>query len=332
MNLGVFGAGAIGAYLGGRLIVAGVETTLVARPSLAEAVARAGLRLTDYRGFEATLPAARVPVATDAGALASCDVILVTVKALDTAAAGRALAAVARPDAVVVSFQNGMGNVDLLRAALGERVVLAGMVPFNVARRGEAHFHQATSGRLAVEQRDGREVALVAALASAGLPAHAVADMRAVLWGKLLVNLNNPVVALSGLPLAEELGQRGYRRVFAACMREGLAVLARAGIKPHIDAPLPPSLLPAILSLPDGLFRLAARSMIAIDPTARNSMWEDLQRGRKTEIDLLNGEIIRLGAQVGVPTPHNQFIVDRIRQAEAAGAPPSLAPGELTLR
>jgi 2-dehydropantoate 2-reductase len=327
MNVGVFGAGAVGAYVGGRLIASGVTTTLLARPALAQAIARDGLRVSDERGFDVTLPAARVQAATAATALAACDVVFVAVKATASAAAAAALAPVLRPDAVVVSLQNGVRNVEILRATLDRHSVVAGMVAFNVQRRGPACFHQATSGGLAVAATPSSPP-LVDVLARAGMPTRAHDDMTSVLWGKLLLNLNNPVNALSGLPLRDELGQRGYRRVVAACVREGLAVLARAGITPRIDAPLPPRLIPGLLSLPDPLFRLLARPMIAIGPEARSSMQEDLQQRRPTEIDLLNGELVTLGASAGVKTPFNSRIVELIKLAEKIEMP-SLSADEL---
>jgi len=333
MNVGILGAGSIGAYIGGRLTAAGVTTVLVARQALADAVARDGLHLTSLDGFDQTLPPDRVHIVTNPLVLASCDFILVTVKGHDTIHVARQLPSVIRHDAVVVSFQNGVGNVEVLHRALGDHAVLPGMVPFNVLRRGEAHLHQGTSGILALQSLpDGRHAPLVDALERAGLPTHAYEDMRGVQWGKLLVNLNNSINALSGLPLQQQLAQRPYRKVMAACVREGLRVLKRAGIKPRIDAPLPPSLVPALMELPDAIFRIAAKRIVAIDPNARSSMWEDLQRGRKTEVDLLNGEIVRLGAQLDVPTPINQRIVDLVKEAEHRGAPPSLGADELQRR
>jgi 2-dehydropantoate 2-reductase len=333
MNVGVLGAGSIGAYIGGRLTAAGVTTVLVARQSLADAVARDGLHLTSLDGFDQKLPPGSVHIVTNPLVLASCDFILVTVKGHDTIHVARQLPSVIRHDAIVVSFQNGVGNVEVLHRALGEHAVLPGMVPFNVLRRGEAHLHQGTSGILALQSlADGRHAPLVDALERAGLPTHAYEDMRGVQWGKLLVNLNNSINALSGLPLQQQLAQRPYRKVMAACVREGLRVLKRAGIKPRIDAPLPPSLVPALMELPDAIFRIAAKRIVAIDPNARSSMWEDLQRGRKTEVDLLNGEIVRLGAQLDVPTPINQRIVDLVKEAENRGAPPSLGADELQRR
>jgi 2-dehydropantoate 2-reductase len=333
MNVGILGAGSIGAYLGGRLTAAGVTTVLVARQPLVDAIAQHGLHLTALDGFDRTLAPHDVHIVTNPLVLASCDFILVTVKGHDTVHIARQLPTVIRHDAVVVSFQNGVGNVEILHRALGEHAVLPGMVPFNVLRRGEAHFHQGTSGLLALQALpDGRQQRLVEALNGAGLPTQAYDDMRGIQWGKLLVNLNNSINALSGLPLQQQLAQRGYRKVMAACVREGLRVLKRAGIKPKIDAPLPPSLVPTLMELPNALFNVAAKKIVDIDPNARSSMWEDLQRGRKTEVDLLNGEIVRLGAQLDVPTPINQRVMDLVKEAELHGAPPALAADELTKR
>ena len=332
MRVGVLGAGSIGAYLGGRLVAAGVDTVMVGRAALADAIAEhGGLRLTDYRGFDRTLPAERVTLA-DTSALGDCDFVLVTVKAIDTAAAARELKPHLRNDAIVVSFQNGVRNAEVLEAALPSTVVLAGMVNFNVLRRGDAHLHQGTSGRLTVGARAHHHEPLVAALDAAGLPARAYEDMRGVQWGKLLVNLNNSLNALSGLPLLQQLAQRPYRKIMAECVREGLRALGKTDIKPRVDAPIPASWVPSLMELPDALFCTLAKSMVAIDPNARSSMWEDLQRGRKTEVDLLNGEIVRLGSEVGVPTPINKRVVGLIKEAEKSGTPPAMSADELRER
>ncbi|MEW5854853.1 MAG: 2-dehydropantoate 2-reductase [Myxococcota bacterium] len=317
MKVGIMGAGAIGCYLGGRLQHSGVPVVLVGRQSLADEVAQHGMHLTDYRGFDQTL---RLEVATAPTALADCDVVLVTVKGGDTASAGAALAGVLRRDALVVSFQNGVNNPELLRAALPQQRVLAGMVPFNVLRRAGAHFHQGTSGRLAVERVEA-VMPLVRALSHAGLEIEAHDDMRGVLWGKLLVNLNNPVNALANIPIKEMLSQRDYRRVMAACVREGLDAVSAAGIQPRLDVPLPPRLVPWVLTLPDAVFSLVARPMLTVDPQARSSMWDDLARGRKTEIDALNGEVVRLAEKVGTRATVNAAIVALVKEAEGRGSP-----------
>jgi len=126
------------------------------------------------------------------------------------------------------------------------------------------------------------------------------------------------VNALAGVPLREELGNRMYRRVVALSMREALACMRAARIRPRRMGRMVPSLAPHVLALPDALFTRVAGSMVRIDAEARSSMWEDLERRRPTEIDYLNGEIVRLGEQTGVPTPVNRAIVALVREAERA--------------
>jgi 2-dehydropantoate 2-reductase len=141
--------------------------------------------------------------------------------------------------------------------------------------------------------------------------------MAEVQWGKLLLNLNNPLNALSGLPLKEELAQRDYRRSLALLQREALGVLAAAHIRPARVTPLPPRLLPPLLELPDPLFTRLASRMLAIDPLARSSTYEDLRAGRRTEIDHINGEIVGLAAKVCMKAPANAKVIALIRAAEA---------------
>ena len=316
MRVGILGAGSIGCYLGGRLIAAGQEVVLVGR--LTREVKEHGLTLTDYTGARVALPPQKVKYVDEVQALAGCDAILVTVKSTATLEAGTALAPVVRPQAVIVSFQNGVGNADCLRAVLPGRTVLAGMVPFNVVRKDGGQFHNGTSGPLELEHGSGAAKALRQALTAAGFAVVMHDDLRAVQWSKLLINLNNAVNALAGVPLRDQLADRNYRLIMADVVREGLACLHAAGMKPVRLGRLVPGLAPFILSLPDWLFRRVAAAMVKVDPSARSSMWEDLDRRRPTEIDLLNGEIIRLGEKNRVATPVNRKLYELVRAAERA--------------
>ena len=150
---------------------------------------------------------------------------------------------------------------------------------------------------------------------AAGLPLVERADFIEVQWGKLLLNLNNPVNALSGLPLKAELSQRAYRRCLALLIEEGLATLKAAGIRPAKVAKISARWLPLMLRLPDWLFTRVAGAMLRIDPQARSSMWEDLQSGRRTEIDYLNGAIVTLAASSGRTAVANQRIVELVHAA-----------------
>jgi 2-dehydropantoate 2-reductase len=333
LRIAVAGAGSVGCYVGGCLALAGRDVTLLLRPALAEAVARHGLRVSDLDAADRVLAPSAVRLATDpAAAFAGADVILVTVKSGATEAMAGLIAEHAVSGVTVVSLQNGVGNVDVLLARLGAMArVVPGMVPFNVvqtlAQGQPPRFHRATSGTVQV---GAGVVGLREALDVAGVAVAESRDMTGVLWGKLLLNLNNALNALAGIPLAAELADKRWRRLLARQIDEGLAVLRAAGIRPTRIEGVPPSAIPRILRLPDWLFKRVARRMLAIDPDARSSMWEDLGARRPTEIDHLQGAILTLAGNVRMRVPLTQRIVDLVKAAEAARAgSPGLTPEQV---
>lgn len=316
MTICVYGAGTIGCYAGGRLAATGTDVVFVGRERIASQIDGNGLTVTDWRGQELRVERPRFETSPEAAAEA--DVVLVTVKSAATAEAGRELAPLLRPGTVVVSFQNGLHNAEVLREHLPEATVLPGMVGFNVVNRGEGRFHCAVSGALEA-QRHEVLTALAPAFERAGLDLALHADLTGVQASKLLLNLNNAINALSGLPLKEELQERSYRRCWALTQREGLAAFAAAGIVPAKILPLPPRWMPALLNAPDGVFTRAAARMLAIDPLARTSMAYDLDAGRLTEVDYLNGEITALAERHGTAAPTNARLVELVHAAENEG-------------
>lgn len=317
--IAIFGAGSIGAFVGGTLMAGGADVVLIGRARVGERIARHGLAMSDMDGRRLQLPGESVRYSEDPAALAAAGLVLVTVKSADTAAAAQALAAHAAPGALVISFQNGIGNADVLRRALPGRQVLAGMVPFNVVQTGDGRFHRGTEGSLMVEASPALAPWLPA-FQAAGLPLLERADFVSVQWGKLLLNLNNAVNALSGLPLKAQLSQRSYRRCLALLMDEALAALRAAGIEPAQVAKVSPHRLPKLLRLPDWLYRRVASASLRIDPQARSSMWEDMQAGRRTEIDYINGAVVNLARSVGVDAVANRRIVGLVHAAERGEA------------
>ena len=329
-SIAIAGAGSVGCYVGARLAAAGRNVTLLLRAPLAKTIGHHGLRVSDLDGRDETLPPSALKLTSDPGkALGMADIVLVTVKSRDTAAMAALIAKHAPDNAIVVSLQNGVENAAVLRKALlPPRTVVGAMVPFNVVQTigGDEtpRFHRATSGTMQIES--GMEN-LRHLLDVPGAPLAEHGDIEASLWGKLLVNLNNALNALSGLPLAEQLGDRRWRLLISRQMREGLAVLRAARIRPAPVEGVPQRLIAIALRLPDGLFRLAAKGMVTVDRNARSSMWEDLRLGRPTEIDYLQGEIVRLAERHGVAAPLNRRIMQLIKEAEKAGlGSPSLPP------
>ncbi len=308
----VMGAGSVGCYVGGCLQAAGVGVDLVGRPRTLDALHTHGLRTTDLDGGHRHIPAAALSLHRQMATLTTPPaLVLLCVKSRATAEAARELAAHLPAGTPVLSLQNGLHNAaQAMTAAPGLRV-LPGMVPFNIAELAPGHFHRGTSGRLAA-QTDPALLPWQAVFQAAGLPLDLHADLTPVQWGKLLLNLNNPVNALSGLPLRAQLLDAYHRRRFAALVSEALDVLATAGIHPTRLTPLPWPLLVRVLRCPTPLFRVIAARMLRIDPLARSSMADDLALGRPTEIQALCGEIVRLAWLQGRDAPLNAEMVARI--------------------
>lgn len=329
----VAGAGSIGCYIGGCLALAGRDVTLLLRPALAGIIASHGLRISDLDGADRAVAPSAIRLATDpAAAFAGAEIVLVTVKSGDTAEMARLIAGHAPAGVIVVSFQNGVGNVDVLLSSVGATGrVVAGMVPFNVVQsHGDgtpARFHRATSGTILI---GAGQAGLRQALDAPGAKVGEHADMTGIMWTKLLLNMNNALNALSGLPLAAQLSDKRWRRLLARQIAEALRVLQAAGVKPARLEAVAPRLIPRILRLPDWLFRIVAGRMLAVDPEARSSMWEDLRRGRPTEIDYLHGAVLALARRHNVRAPVTEGIVRLVKLAEEAKAgSPGLTPEEV---
>lgn len=318
-KIAVLGAGSVGCFVGGTWQASDLPITFVGRPRIADEIAAHGLTASDYDGWEVTLPASGVDFRTDPAAIGDADIIALCVKSGATAGAAAQIAEHGRDGALVLSLQNGIGNVDILSDRLGSRFrVVRGMVPFNVAHLGEGRFHKGVAGLLFAEDLpEMRALAERIGRSAAGF--RLSDDMLGVAWGKLLINLNNAVNALSGRTLKAELSDRDYRRVFAATMREGLRLLDRAGITPAKVGAVGPRLLPRVIAAPDWVFRNVFLKAWKFDDKARSSMADDLAHGRMTEIDILNGEIVRLAERLNADAPLNRRIIELVRDAERGG-------------
>ncbi|RJO68166.1 2-dehydropantoate 2-reductase [Nocardia panacis] len=311
----VLGAGSVGVFVGGKLAASGAEVTFVGRPRMLGEIVESGLRLTDLDGGAVPVSGGQFRVATEPPAIGARDLVLVTVKSADTASAVRTLIGRIEPGAVVLSLQNGIGNDAVIREILPACAVLAGMVMFNVVRQGPGLFHRGTGGGLAVRADPGLDPFLPL-FDAAGLGPRPHRDLLPVQWAKLLLNLNNPINALSGVPLRSELADRDYRRCLSLTQLEALAAMRRARIRPARLTPLPPAVFARLLTVPDAVFGRVAGQVLAIDPQARSSMADDLALGRRTEISWLCGEIVGLGAMVDLPTPVNARLIELVVAAE----------------
>ncbi|MDT9599069.1 2-dehydropantoate 2-reductase [Sphingosinicella rhizophila] len=312
----ILGAGSIGGFIGGAWHLAGADVSLIGRDPLVRSIGQHGLILSDLDGWKRRIPAGELPMTTKPAALAKADIVALCVKSNVTEAAAKQIATHAKRKPMVISFQNGLGNVDVLKRKLPKLEIVQAVIPFNIAYLGEGRWHKGVAGDILIEDRPATR-ALAAGLGNGPARLDPTGDIIAVAWGKLLINLNNAINALSGRTLLEELADRDYRRVWAASMMETLDLLKAAGIAPAKLGPVPPGLLPHAIGSPDIVFKNIFLRIQKIDPRARSSMYDDLAAGRATEAEHLNGEVVRLAARLGRKAPVNSALLALIKQAEA---------------
>lgn len=204
LKIAIAGAGSIGFFIGGLLQIAGHTVSFLARERMIKKIKANGLHLTDYTGFETNIEPNEVDLSASPQCLSNADIILVTVKSIATSEMASLIKEHAKPSVTVISLQNGIANATTLKNHLTDHEVLAGMVPFNIAQMENNRFHRGTSGNIVIEAGNDE---LAINLSSPLLIFEKSNDIKSVQWGKLLINLNNALNALSGLPLLDQLAQ-----------------------------------------------------------------------------------------------------------------------------
>ncbi|MDP3520284.1 MAG: ketopantoate reductase family protein [Hydrogenophaga sp.] len=295
LTVAVMGAGAVGCFYGGMLARAGHAVTLISRPQHVAAVHAQGLRMQTL-SFDEQVPMA---ANTEAAAVAGADVVLFAVKSTDTETAGQQMRPHLKPGALVLCLQNGVDNAERLRIVLPDHAVAAAVVYVATEMAGPGHLRHHGRGELVIEPAPGSE-ALAQALIAAGVPTEISDNVRGALWVKLILNCAyNALCALGKLPYGTLVQRPGVREVMADVVAECRAVAAADGV-----------------TLP-GDVDLAVRRIAETMPTQHSSTAQDLMRGKPTEIDHLNGYVLRRGQSLGVPTPANRVLWTLVKLAEA---------------
>lgn len=305
----VLGAGAVGCYYGGMLARAGHDVMLIGRPVHVEAIRAHGLRFEAHGRDEPVRAAASTAAADVAGAR----LVLFCVKSTDTEAAAAQIAPHLGTDSVVLNLQNGVDNTERIAAAIGRPVVPAA-VYVATEMAGPGHLKHHGRGDLVIGALDQPVPAPLAAalewlqalFGAVGVEVRVSDNVAGALWEKLTVNCAyNAVSALGRAPYGRMVEVPGVRETMRAAVDEVLAVAAACGVRMSED-------------LPAKVARIAQAM-----PGQYSSTAQDLVRGRRTEIDHLNGFVVRRGDALGIPVPVNRALWALVRLAEAGrDAPP----------
>jgi 2-dehydropantoate 2-reductase len=294
MKVAVMGAGAVGCYYGAMLARAGHPVTIIGRPQHVAAVQAGGLILETVRGTEAI----RLDATTDSSGVGDADIVLFCVKSDDTVVAGRDMSPYLKRDASVLSLQNGVDNSERLQAILGQPVVpTAVYVAVEMPAPGHVRHHG--RGELVIGPSPS-SAKIADRFRHAGIPTDVSDNVIGVLWAKLIVNCAyNALSAIPQLPYGRLMDVDGVRDVMRDIVAECLAVAERSNVK------VPGDVLSAVLGL--------ASSM----PCQFSSTAQDLARGKRSEIDHLNGYVVRTAAKLGIATPANRLLAVTVKLMEA---------------
>jgi 2-dehydropantoate 2-reductase len=300
-RIGVVGPGALGCLFAGLLALAGHDVRLLGRRrEQTEAIDRDGVRVErDGETRQAT-----VRSSTDPAALGPVELAIVLVKATDTAEAAASLPALLASEAPALSLQNGLGNVEALTAVLGIDRVLGGVSSQGATTLGVGHVRHAGFGPTSLAEARGiltdRAETIAGVLDRAGLNARAYPDAAPLIWGKLIANVAiNPLGAVLRCQNGQTVERPAARTLFVGLAREAGAVAQAVGVTLPFDDPA-----------------AHAESIARVTFGNRNSMLQDVEHRRRTEIDAINGAVARLGGQHGVPTPLNATMATLIHALE----------------
>lgn len=307
MRIVVIGAGAMGGLIGTRLAVTGHHVTLYDTwDEHVAAIERSGMLITEY---DDSILRFRIPATTTPPALDGVDLVLVFVKSYHTASALRPFAARLPADTFVLSLQNGLGNLDLIRAALpGHERIILGTTAHGAALLGPGRLRHTGKGATMIgdpAQPGNRRFDLTPisrALTRAGFETTVAENIHTAIWDKLIVNVAiNALTALTGLRNGELLDDPELQPVIAQLVDESVNVMRAAGV-------------------PVGTHDHLAYARKVMRDTATNysSMLQDVRNGRRTEIDSINGAVTRLGAELGVATPLNRLLTVLVHNRERA--------------
>ena len=293
MTIAIMGAGGVGCYYGAMLARAGHGVTLIARPPHVRAIERHGL-VFEARGTTETL---KVAATAEPTGVAGADIVLFCVKSGDTEEAGRAMAPHLAANATILSLQNGVDNALRLQAVLGREVIPAAVY---VAVEMPAPGHVRHHGRGELVIGPGATSATIAeSFGQAGIATEVSDNVIGALWTKLVVNCAyNALSAIPHLPYGRMIAVEGVRDSMADIVAECRAVAKAAGV----------AIGPEILD--------AALGLAAAMPAQSSSTAQDLARGKSSEIDHLNGYVVRTGEQLGIPTPANRLLTVMVKLME----------------
>jgi 2-dehydropantoate 2-reductase len=307
-SIAIMGAGAIGSVIGGMLARHGHNVTLIGRQPHIDEISKNGLHIKGIWGEHTVSNLNAVTSPPDEYQ----DIVFLTVKAFDTATAAREALSIVGPDTTIVSMQNGLGNVETLAGIAGKDKTVGAMAIFGVVvlAPGSVQVTSIASETLVGEIYGGltpRAEALAWMIDRAGIPARASDNIMREIWHKVLFNIAlNPLSSIFQSTYGQIADNPHTRRLIKEMISEAFRVTKATGMDLGMDSP-------------DEYLEILWKQKLPPTRDHRSSMLQDIIRGKRTEIDYINGKVVELGVRYGIETPYNSAVVMMVKAKEVLG-------------
>ena len=328
MKYAVIGLGAVGSIIGGLLAKSGEEVILIGKTNQVKEIRNKGIKIN---GFNNSIHVDNVEVSADLSFVSNSDVIIICVKSQDTQNLAEELNKFIKKSTFIISLQNGVRNSKILKEVTG-KTVFSGIILFNALYNKPGDVTLTLKGGLILETNNlykEKVEGFIEVFNEYKIETILETNIQGFLWSKLVVNLQNAVTALTGQTIKDSIVNKDSRAIIIATMKEGLDILQKSKIPYKTLPDIDPKITIRRLKILNSILLKFGSRILKLNKTARSSMWQSLYRGRPTEIDYINGEIIDLAKNHDLKAPINKKLVELIKEAEKNNKINSFEPAKL---
>jgi len=327
MKYAVIGLGAVGTIVGGILKKSERDVVFIGKPNQVDIINKNGIKINGLNGL---IHIKNPKTSSDFSILKDVDFIIICVKSYDTRKLASQIKTYIKKSAIILSLQNGINNSNIISKTTGNKTI-SGIVLFNAlyVKPGESEL-TIRGGLLIEDEKSSSEgvQGLIESFNLVGLSSISAENIKGYQWSKLIVNLQNAVTALTGQSIKDSIINTDTRSILIATMNEGMNVLKKSNISINSLPDMDPKKMINRLSFYNSIILRIGSKLLRLQ-NARTSMWQSISRGKQTEINFINGEIVSLAKKNKLRAPINEKLVKLIKEAEKKRLTKSYEPFEL---
>jgi 2-dehydropantoate 2-reductase len=327
MKYAVIGLGAVGSIVGGIIKKSEKDVLFFGKPNQVDIINKNGIKVSGINGL---IHIKNPKISSDLSTLKDVDFIIICVKSYDTQNLANQLKKHIKKSAIILSLQNGINNSNIISKITGNKTI-SGIVLFNALYENPGESKLTIKGGLLIEDDKSNSEAiqdLIDTFKLVGLSSISAENIKGYQWSKLIVNLQNAVTTLTGQTIKESIIDTDTRSILIATMNEGMNVLRKSYISINSLPDMDPKKMINRLSYYNSIILRIGSRLLRLQ-NARTSMWQSISRGKQTEIDYFNGEIVNLAKKNKIRAPINEKLVKLVKEAEKKRLTKSYEPFEL---